>query len=114
MSAQRVAALYFDGAGRILLIRSDAGDTWQLPSVETDDDAQEAPWEAASRAMIRPGYEAMALRTIAEEDGTEYWLMAARSSAYLDPGDFYDLAELPPLANPSEARVIEAGKPASE
>lgn len=113
MSTQRVAALYFDGAGRILLSRSEAGDTWHLPSAEVDEASDEAPWEAASRAMARLGYEAMGLRTIAEEDGIEYWLMAGRSSSYLDPGDFYAPAELPPLTNPSEAEVIEAGKPAS-
>lgn len=114
MSGKRVAALYFDGAGRILLSRSESGDTWYLPATEIDEASEEAPWEAVSRAMARLGYEAMGLRTIAEEGGTEYWLTAARSSSYRDPGDFYDPAELPPLVNPSEARVIEAGKPASE
>lgn len=113
MSAKRVAALYFDSAGRILLSRSEAGDTWHLPATEIDEDSEETPWEAASRALAGLGYEAMGLRTIAEEDSIEYWLMAGRSSSYLDPGDFYDPAKLPPLTNPPEAGVIEAGKPAS-
>lgn len=110
MSIHRVAALYFDNAGRILLSRSESGDTWHLPSVELDESLEEAPWEAASRAMTKLGYEAMSLRSIAEIDGIEYWLMAGRSSSYSDPGDFYTPAELPPLTNPSEAEVIKAGK----
>ncbi|RIK10285.1 MAG: hypothetical protein DCC49_03920 [Acidobacteria bacterium] len=113
MSAQRVAALYYDGEGRVLLTRSESGETWHLPSAETDEAAGEESWEAASRAMARLGYEAMGLRTIAEESGTEYWLMAGRSSSYRDPGDFYDPSELPPLTDSAEAGVIEAGKPAS-
>lgn len=96
-----------------MLRRSESGGEWELPGVVVDTDTDEEPWEAASRAMTPLGYEAMGLRTVGEEGETEYWLMAGRSSTYLEPGDFYDPEDLPELSRAEEAQFIRGAKPTS-
>lgn len=110
----RVKALYYNDSGRILLCRSASGDTWGLPVADVDPDSGEEAWEAASRALARLGYEAMALRSVGGDDSVEHWLMAGRSSSYNDPGDFFEPDALPPLADEEEARVIRDTKPLSD
>lgn len=106
--AAEIAAMLYDGEERILLVRPDDEGAWTLPrgGVEPGED----PWDAAVRILRRQGFEGLALRKVAEENGTQYWRMAGRSGSYESPGRFFDADDLPELADQTEAAPIQDGR----
>ena len=106
--AGKVAAMLYDSDRRVLLVRPEGSGAWMLPSGEVE--PGEDSWEAAARILRRQGFDGLALRRVAEANGTDYWRMAGRSGSYESPGSFFDADELPELVDSAEAEPIKEGR----
>jgi ADP-ribose pyrophosphatase YjhB (NUDIX family) len=119
--ATGVAAVIRDGEGRVLLVRKRATGAWSFPSgyVEWDEDVRGA---VAREVREELGLDAnagdvLAVHSNFHEDGRHtigIWYAAAlREGAFqlddaeIDAAEYFPLDAVPPLAYPTDERVIE-------